>query len=265
MFKKFYIILSISTIIFSSGLTGFSGFVDHDENSLNVLNTYYKSHGNDKLFIKFRPYINTVGESIPQSYPEFGQSMSIFFKFSKEKVICGKTNGAFIPALYPIYMLHSSINLYLNNSYYFGLQFSYRGYNKEYGLNAGIIKFHNLLLPGYVSISGNLLNQSGPSEKGEDSFSHLYSQINYEYGINLNHISIVYSGYYTFNHIIDLQESLARNYLLFKIKLPKFYNKNKKWSINFFIGNSYDTNINSEDENYGKTEMTIIRGVSVTF
>ncbi|MEA3501124.1 MAG: hypothetical protein U9R41_08935, partial [Candidatus Marinimicrobia bacterium] len=98
-----------------------------------------------------------------------------------------------------------------------------------------------------------------------ENLNNFISKINFEYGINLKYFSVIYNGYYVINQEPKLEESLARNYLMLKIKIPKPVQNDKKWSINFFIGNSYDIDTNRESDNYGETVSNIIKGISITF
>lgn len=245
--KIILVIVNISII--------FAGYVAPDENNLNIFNTYYKKHKSNKFYFKDKLYFNAYGAGL------MGNSLNIFYQLHKNLLLTCNTNSAFVMTLFPSWLTHNIVDLYYNQKYFFGIQYNTGFSIKEYGLNIGFIKYHKLFFPSYISINNDLIYQKDNSE----NLNNFISKINFEYGINLKYFSVIYKGYYVINQEPELEESLARNYLMLKIKIPKSIQRDKKWSINFFIGNSYDINTNRESDNYNKAESNIIQGVSITF
>jgi len=249
-------ILVIPIYTYARHFTITAGIINNNINGFHEFETYYTDYDLGRYYFKYNQYLNTnIRNTI-----EFGNSLSLYNPISKNTKIYGKLNLGFIPSFYPALIAYKSIGLTYKNCY-FGIQHNRYSENVEYGASIYIYKRFNF--PFYFVISGSILNQSGIKENHINDVQ-LYNKLDYECGLDFKEIQFSYSGYKILNHAYFIEESLLRNYINLKIKFRKNDNT-KYWSINYFIGNTYDIDVNNESNKYMKTIRNMVSGISVTF
>ncbi|MCK5686180.1 hypothetical protein KAJ27_18755 [bacterium] len=198
--------------------------------------------------------------------PDFVSSIAYKSKSNQNLVLYYNLNSSLIIPLTIYISIKGSANLYIKDLYIVGIRYHKILNATEYGFNVGIGKYiKNKFIPFYFIINSENLNQGGWDGKHAQWYGHYYSKLNYEIGITFKPVHISYSGYYVFNHADYLEKSLKKNYLIIKFKLPKYKNKNEKWSVNFFIGNAYNIDCHNERSTFGEIIKNNIKGISIAF
>lgn len=138
MFKPKTVICLIFILVIVNISIIFAGYVEPDENNLNIFNTYYKKHKSNKFYFKDKLYFNAYGAGL------MGNSLNIFYKLQKNMLLTCNTNSAFVMTLFPGWLTHNVVDVYYNQKYFFGIQYNTGFSIKECGLNTGFIKYHKL-------------------------------------------------------------------------------------------------------------------------
>jgi len=254
-------IFFIPLLLFARVFTNSAGTLDIN----NKCNYLSNSDFYEEKYQKENWYLSTTYFNIiDKSRGEIGYSLIKKTSVSEKFDLYANINGSFFPSLNLYTSLKNSIDLNFNNKYLMGLQYNYLYGSSEIGFNLGCLKNNFLNFPFNIYINSSIFFHNGYNESN-NTFSHVYYKLDYEYGLYFEYFYLYYRGYYNFNFIDYIENSLLRNYFSLKVKLPYLIRLNKQWYLNIFIGNSFDVNLNNESDKYRKIEKHIIKGISITF